>query len=58
MSSKLNIKISDEHLDFILYLITIKRFDALSVWRVLHKPNENDMLYENYLEQKGDRTNG
>lgn len=58
MSNKLNIKISDKHLDFILYLITIKRFDALSVWRVLHKPNENDMLYENYLNQRGDKYNG
>ncbi len=53
MSRKLDIKISDKHLDFLLYLITIKRFDALSLWRVLHKPNENDMLYKSYLEQKG-----
>tara|TARA_Y100000401_G_scaffold116728_1_gene123214 strand:+ start:168 stop:335 length:168 start_codon:yes stop_codon:yes gene_type:complete len=53
MSRKLDIKISDKHLDFLLYLITIKRFDALSLWRVLHKPNENDMLYKSYLKQKG-----
>ena len=47
---KLNIKIGENALSFILYLINIKKFDAISVWRVLHKPEQNEALYTQYLK--------
>lgn len=47
---KLNINIGDKALNFLLYLINIKQFDAISLWRVLHKPDQNDKLYEQYLK--------
>ena len=47
---KLNIKIDKKALNFILYLISIKQFDALSIWRVLHKPEQNEALYNQYLK--------
>tara|TARA_R100001463_G_scaffold38005_2_gene81717 strand:+ start:2680 stop:2862 length:183 start_codon:yes stop_codon:yes gene_type:complete len=47
---KLNIKIGENALNFILYLISIKQFDAISIWRVLHKPEQNDALYAQYLK--------
>ena len=47
---KLNIKIDEKALNFILYLINIKQFDALSIWRVLHKPKQNEALYNQYLK--------
>ena len=47
---KLNIKIDKKALNFILYLISIKQFDALSIWRVLHKPEQNEILYNQYLK--------
>jgi len=46
----LNIKIGDRALNFLLYLISIKQFDAISIWRVLHKTEQNDALYAQYLK--------
>ena len=48
----LNIKIGDKALNFLLYLVSIKQFDAISLWRVLHKPDQNDKLYEQYLKMR------
>ena len=46
---KLNIRIGNRALHFLLYLINIKKFDAISLWRVLDKPYQNDKLFEQYL---------
>ena len=46
----LNIKIGDRALNFLLYLINIKQFDAISLWRVLDRPDQNNRLYEQYLK--------
>ena len=56
---KLNIKIGDRALNFLLYLINIKQFDAISLWRVLDRPDQNDKLYEQYLkfEERKNETN-
>lgn len=47
---KLNIKIGDRALNFLLYLINIKQFDAISLWRVLDKPDQNEALFKQYLK--------
>ena len=47
---KLKIDINDETLNFLLYLVNIKRYDGLSLWRVLHKPSEINNMYNDYLE--------
>lgn len=47
---KLNIKIGDRALNFLLYLVSIKQFDAISLWRVLNNPGQNDKLFEQYLK--------
>ena len=46
----INIKIGDRALNFLLYLINIKQFDAISLWRVLDRPDQNNKLYEQYLK--------
>ena len=46
----INIKIGDRALNFLLYLINIKQFDAISLWRVLDRPDQNNRLYEQYLK--------
>ena len=49
---KLKIDIDNKALDFLLYLVNMKRFDAISLWRVLHKPDENNELYYRYLKEE------
>ena len=48
---KLNININDDSLSFLMWLATIKQFDSLSIIRVLEKPQNNNQLYNKYLEE-------
>ena len=49
---KLKIDIDDRTLNFLLFLISIKKFDALSLWRVLHKPDQNNEMWKQYLKHE------
>tara|TARA_Y100000310_G_C20137039_1_gene558513 strand:- start:352 stop:528 length:177 start_codon:yes stop_codon:yes gene_type:complete len=49
---KLNLDIDDKTLDFLLYLVNIKRYDGLSLWRVLDKPNQVDSMYNDFLKMR------
>ena len=48
---ELNINTDDSSLHFLMWLATIKRFDALSIIRVIEKPHHNNELYNKYLEE-------
>ena len=48
---ELEINTDDSSLNFLLWLVTIKRFDALSIIRVIEKPHHNNELYNKYLEE-------
>ena len=47
---KLKIDINDKTKNFLLYLVSIKRFDGLSLWRVLDKPSQADSMYNDFLK--------
>ena len=49
---KLKIYINDKTKNFLLYLVCIKRFDGLSLWRVLDKPNQVDSMYSDFLKMR------
>jgi hypothetical protein len=48
---KLRININDKGLSFLLWLATVKKFDSLSIIRVLEKPQNNNELYNKYLDE-------
>ena len=48
---EIEINTDDSSLAFLWYLVTIKRFDALSILRVIEKPHHNNELYNKYLEE-------
>ena len=56
---KLKIDMNDKTLNFLLYLVSIKRYDGLSLWRVLDKPNKVNNMYNDYLKtiEKRDHKN-
>ena len=49
---ELEINTDDSSLAFLWYLATIKRFDALSILRVIEKPHQNTEMYNQFLEQR------
>ena len=49
---ELKIDIDDKTLNFLLYLVSIKRYDGLSLWRVLHKPKHINSVYNDYLKKE------
>ena len=48
---ELNINTDDSSLNFLMWLATIKRFDALSIIRVIEKPHQNNELYNKFLKE-------
>ena len=48
---ELNINTDDSSLNFLMWLATIKRFDALSIIRVIEKPHHNNELYNKFLKE-------
>ena len=48
---ELNINADDSSLNFLMWLATIKRFDALSIIRVIEKPHQNNELYNKFLKE-------
>ena len=49
---EIEINTDDSSLAFLWYLVTIKRFDALSILRVIEKPHHNNELYNQFLKQR------
>ena len=49
---ELEINTDDSSLAFLWYLATIKRFDALSILRVIEKPHQNTEMYNQFLKQR------
>ena len=49
---ELDINTNDSSLAFLWYLVTIKRFDALSIIRVIEKPNQNNEMYNQFLKER------
>ena len=51
--AELNINTDDSSLSFLYWLVTIKRFEAMDICRVVEKPHQNNELYNQYLEEIG-----
>ena len=49
---ELDISTNSSSLAFLWYLVTIKRFDALSIIRVIEKPNQNNEMYNQFLKER------
>ena len=48
----LDININESSLEFLLWLIEHKSFDAMSLYRVIKKPNYNNSLYNTFLKER------
>tara|TARA_Y100001938_G_C7790853_1_gene282461 strand:- start:178 stop:393 length:216 start_codon:yes stop_codon:yes gene_type:complete len=49
---ELDINTNDSSLAFLWYLATIKRFDAVSILRVIEKPHHNNEMYNQFLKKR------
>ena len=49
---EIDISTNSSSLAFLWYLVTIKRFDALSIIRVIEKPNQNNEMYNQFLKER------
>ena len=49
---ELDINTNDSSLAFLWYLVTIKRFDADAILRVIEKPHHNTEMYNQFLKER------
>ena len=52
---ELDISTNSSSLAFLWYLVTIKRFDALSIIRVIEKPHQNETMYNEFLNERREK---
>ena len=50
---ELQININESSSEFLLWLIEHKNFDAMSLYRVIKDPNNNNSLYNTFLKERG-----
>ena len=50
---ELQININESSSEFLLWLIEHKNFDAMSLYRVIKDPNNNNNLYNTFLKERG-----
>ena len=48
---ELKINTDNNSLAFLWYLASIKRFDAVELCRVIEKPQHNETMYNQFLEE-------